>query len=413
MAEIEQQLRTAMHAAVDGAETAPETLIREVMRRHRRHSVRAVVAAILTALAVAAPVATALEGGFADSGPPSKHVTPPPNHSRMTGLPAPVGTSFRFIVTTPHGAGWYSTATRRIEAIRGLPSVQGGYRFSRADGGWFLTSNQDSSPCAENACAGGSGAQYFIADGAHVATRIGKAWSVGVANQSGAVWLVNYPHVRSGFNVSPSVQLVSTSGTPLSRRYRMPPELLVDRAVGSYLLLGDSPWVHFELWDPRTGHVIQRFTHVLAAGPEQVAWDRGCTHCSVLVTNIATGHTTTVRSEYPAPNTGGMLQEPGNFGATFSDDGQLLAVQDSGGLLVVINTFTGAVTRIPGSALSSADWQNIYWQGAGHRLVITGGSQQPQGPQQIAYWQPGDARLYVTNITSAAELPEIQTGSAG
>ena len=58
MADIEQQLRSAMHAAVDGEEAAAGELIRLVRRRHRRHTAwvgsvaAAVIAASVTALFV-------------------------------------------------------------------------------------------------------------------------------------------------------------------------------------------------------------------------------------------------------------------------------------------------------------------------------------------------------------------------
>jgi hypothetical protein len=414
IAEIEQLLRIAMHAAVDGAETSPDELIRQVIRRRRRHTLRSAAAAILAALGLAAPAVVAVQAGLIGS---SNHGTRPVGHlpTRMTGLRMPSGTSFQFIVTTPRGAGWYSTATRKITPITGLPSVVGGYRFWRADGGWFLESNRDNSPCPQNQCAGPPIAFYLVADGSHAATLIGRSFWVASANQASAVWLVTYPHVRSGFNVRPSVQLMSSSGAPLSPRYRITANHWLVRAVGSYLLIGNSPSVQFQLWDPRTGRVVRRFTNVLAAGPNQVAWDRGCAGCrSVLVTNISTGSTTS--APFPLPETNSRsFQQVGNLNAGISDDGKYVALQQvAGGRLAVVNTATGVITRIPGTALSAADWQNFYWQDGGHRLVITAGLQNTLGPQQIAYWQPDDpTHLYVTTITNAAEQQEIVTGAVG
>jgi hypothetical protein len=62
MADIEQQLRSAMHAAVDGEEAAAGELIRLVRRRHRRHTAWVGSVAVLAVLAVVISAAITLHG---------------------------------------------------------------------------------------------------------------------------------------------------------------------------------------------------------------------------------------------------------------------------------------------------------------------------------------------------------------
>jgi YVTN family beta-propeller protein len=62
MTDIEQRLRSAMHAAVDGEDLAPEQLIRRVVRRSRRHKVQRASGVMLAVLALAIPIALAVPG---------------------------------------------------------------------------------------------------------------------------------------------------------------------------------------------------------------------------------------------------------------------------------------------------------------------------------------------------------------
>ena len=79
----------------------------------------------------------------------------------------------------------------------------------------------------------------------------------------------------------------------------------------------------------------------------------------------------------------------------------------------VFDTASWTLTAIPGTALSSADWQNFGWQAGTHRLVIAAGPNTRPGPAQLAYWQPGDTRLRIATIQNLAEISNLQTGNIG
>jgi hypothetical protein len=402
-------LRAAMHAAVDGEQASADELIRLVMRRHRRHRRHVALAGVaaLIALAVAVPVAIAVHDALLGSGPgPSlEHPTPRPHRlpAKMTGLPVPTAPKLQLLVPTYMQAGWYSTAARRTEAIGGLrpgPGAQS-YGFGRLDGGWWAMAERS---CSTTACAPGPQSFYFIADGSLTATLIGKGYAGDGANpasRTGAVWLVTYPAGAK----SVRAQLVSTTGRPLGPRYTLPAGYLLRRGVGSYLLLFQATNNNrFLLWDPRTGRVVRRFGSVIAAGPEQIAWTAGCRGCRVRVLNVPTGNTVTT----PIP--GG---QPANLTTAISDDGTLLAVQPPGGNISVVNTSSGALTIIPGTATGNATWQNFGWLNGSHQLIVTAGPNNQPGPAQVASWQPGDTRLRIATIHNRSEITRLQKGTIG
>jgi hypothetical protein len=408
-------LRAAMHAAVDSEQASADEMIRQVMRRHRRHRRRLALAGVaaLIALAVAVPVAIAVHGALPGSGPrpPLQHPTPRPHRlpTKMTGLPMPAGTNFQLLISAGDGAAWYSTATRRADRIGGLPRSQGGYQFSLVYGGWIaLPNNQTwSSSCPPHgidACAGRPSQFFFIADGSRTATRIGAGfWADGVVASSrpGAVWLATYPRATAKLIGSGYAQLVSTTGRPLGPRYRLPANYLLGSGVGSYLLLVNNKQQNqFILWDPGTGRVLRHFGNVIATGPEQIAWSRGCRGCRVQILNVSTGTTVTL----PIPG-----RNPASLNATFSDDGRLLAVQAPGREIEVYDTGSRTLTAIPGTAVNSGDWQNFAWHAVGHRLVIAAGA----GTAQLAYWQPGDTALRVATVRNFREYAVLQTGQFG
>jgi hypothetical protein len=410
MADIEGQLRTAMYAAVDGVEASPDHLVRVVMQRHRRATVRRTVVAVLAVFAITVPGGIALHRAITRSGSsPVTPLTAPPAKvaARMSGLPVPADMNFEFLVATLNGAGWYSTATQQTEPIAGLPAVPGGYQYGRLYGGWVAKPVTYNSPCPVNQCAGPPATYYFIADGSMTATRIGEGYAQDGADpgsRAGTVWLVTYPRSSASLSGSSFAQLVSTAGQPLGPRYRLPANYLMGRGVGSYLLLDldANDETHFELWDPATARVRGHFDNVVAQGPEQVVWSKGCQSCRLEITNVTTGKTVTTR----IPGA-----QPAKLSAVLSDDGRLLAVQRPGREIDVVNTESGAVTRIAGTALSAADFEYFDWQNTGHRLIITAGPNSAPGPDQIAYWQPGENRLHVTTVHNLTELPAIETGA--
>src|SRR5262245_4341318 len=384
-----------MHAAVDREEAAAGELIRLVRRRHRRHTARVGVT-VLAALAVAIPAAITLHGqGRADHPSQPRHLAP-----KLSGLPMPSGTDFRFLISDSSGAAWYSTATRGTEHIGGLPPSQGGYTFQRLYGGWSAVSTvTSSSPCPAFVCAGRPGRFYFIADGSLTATRIGAGYlrdGVVPSNRPGAVWLATYPRATAKLTGSSTAQLVSTTGRPLSPRYRLPADYLLGRGIGSYLgLVNNEDHNLSVLWDPATGRVLRHFHNVIAAGPEQIAWSSGCRSCRVQILSVATGKTVTT------PIAGGA---PWSLNATFTDDGRLLAVQLPNRELAVFDTDSRTLTPIPGTALSGAEWLQFSWQHGGYRLVVIAGPENRLRPLQLAYWQPGDARLKVDTVRNLDEI---------
>jgi len=398
MTDFEHRLRTAMHAAVDAQEASPGELIRQVRRRHRRHTALVVTAVLAAILAV--PAAIAAYGAIVRSSPPpvTHKITPKPGPlpSKLSGRPMPAGTQLQFLDVS----GAWATAGHAITLIAGLPAP--GMRpdvFVRVEGGW-VASSPVSPACQAAGCAGPPKEFYFFADGATRATPVGAGYQVAGASHPGAVWLMAYP--RPGDDIagtSASAQLISTAGRPLSPRYRLPAGYLIDRGVGEYLLLSGHDGASV-LWNPRNGPAIRQFADVIGAGPSQVVWTQGCARCRLQILNLATGDTVTTRI-------------PGSQVATprpvLSDDGKLMAVRLAGGPVGVLDTGTGALTVIPGTALSNAAWLKIGWLGETHRLVIIAGLKANSGFVQFGDWQPGETRLTLAppSNLSATELPNV------
>jgi hypothetical protein len=44
-------------------------------------------------------------------------------------------------------------------------------------------------------------------------------------------------------------------------------------------------------------------------------------------------------------------------------------------------------------------------------VTITAGPNATAGPDQIAYWPPGDTKLHVETIRNVHELPAVETGA--
>lgn len=410
MTDIEQRLRSAMHEAIDGEESAPEELIALVKRRHRRHRTQLAGAAVL-ALAIVVPTVIALTGKITGSGAGSltnAAASGTKLSSVLSGVPMPPGKNFEVLNTTGYGASWYSTATHATKAIKGLPAVSGGYQFNRVNGGWVASPLNYNSPCNTSVCAGPPTTFYFIAEGSPTATRIGAGYAqdgIGSGTRTGTLWLVTYPGTTSRWYSSARAQLVSTTGRPLGPRYRLPADSLMEGAVGSNLLLDHDNYnyVKSELWDPHTRRVLRYFENVIARSSRLIIWSRGCPRCQLQITNVSTGKTLT--TQIPGGH-------PDSLNATLSDDGRLLAVQLPSGEVAVLNTVTLSLTRIPGTALTKADFEYFGWQNGGHRLLVFAGPNIGPGADQLAYWQPGDTHLYVETIRNPSDMEMLQTGSA-
>jgi hypothetical protein len=404
-------------------EEMPLHLVRLVMRRQRRHRALVAGAAVMVALTVAVSSAIAWYDSRA-WGPVSStgsHRTAPPQRlqTKLTGLPWPAGTDLQLLLATPNGtvASLFSTATRQTAPIAGLPPVPTGYIFFRVQGGWTAEGFRGDPACPP----GCNEPQYFIADGSATATSIGTGFLTKPSDRIGAVWLQSFPPgTRNGYTTPPTAQLVSTAGSPEGPLYRLPAGYLIDRAVGSYLLLEPytaktpTPPYVYELWDPLTGKVIHRLDNVAAAAPEEIAWRPNCRGCHLRILNVSTGKTVTT----PIP--GG--QPLGLFG-TFTDDGKLLAVTLHSGAIGVFNTQSRTLTVVPGTtllarAVPGRTVMTFGWLDGSQRLVITAAPDRcpnnsepiPQAgptarclfnnslPTQVAYWQPGATRLRLATI---------------
>jgi hypothetical protein len=409
MTDIESMLRSAMHSAVDAEEASHSALVGQVRRRHRHHNLAVTSAAVLAVLAAVIPAAIAADHLTNSSPPLGHHVErPTPLPSQMRGLPMPTGTSFQLVITTADGAAWYSTATHKATPITGLPRSPGGYEFGRNRGGWALwPSSQKGYACSSSRCAGPPTDTYFLADGSTEATLIGSGNGVADSSATGSLWLVSYPHPTNDTErEAERAHLVSWTGRPLGPTYVLPTGYQVWRGVGSYLLLSPASGADDdELWDPRSRHVVRRFVEGIDAGPEQVVWSQGCASCRLEVLNVLTGKN--VQTTIPA-------NPPGGLNETLSDDGSLLAVQLSASQgLAVLNTGSGELTTIPGTALSSAEWLNFSWRESGHQLVISDGPNAQPGPMQIASWEPGATRLRTALVRNSSEITAFETGTVG
>jgi len=313
----------------------------------------------------------------------------------------PAGTNFQALVLVGNGNGkaaWYSTGSQRTKTVAGLPNEP--YDFSRVPGGWSAGLLLAGWTCPPHCWNG----QYFIADGSTRAMKIGVGLRVSAADHPGAVWLLSYARTITDMaGASAYVQLFSTTGSALGPRYRLPAGYQLDRGVGRYLLLNpinSSPYVSV-LWDPRSNRVVGRFADVIAAGPGQIAWSPDCRGCRVRLLNVLTGTSVTT------PIAGG---QPNGLTGSFTDDGALLAVRMIDQQLAVYDTSSAELTVIPGTALNNNYWQDFSWLNGSHTLVVAAGPGRGDatGPDQIAYWQPGDSRLRIATATDQREIGVFQ-----
>jgi hypothetical protein len=420
MADIEQQLRAAMRAAVDAEEPSPRALIAAVRRRSRRRSMLHACVAVLVAVAVAIPTLIVVHRVVAGPAPATQSHLP----TSLRGLPLPAGTDLQFLVsaapsltTVDEGApalqgqarpqaGWYSTTSRTTTPITGLSSLASGdfVAFGRAQGGtWASAGCIRFCPDTD---------YYFIADGSDTATRIGAGepdFGVVASGKSGAVWLVSYPPGPVNFSKEAgTARLVSTSGQPLGPQYHLPTGWELTAAVGRYLLLRDfnvkntvKAAFSYLLWDPSARRVVRTIENAMAASHDWIAWTRGCRGCNVQILNVATGKS--VATGLPAGP-----QPPWGLNGTFSDNGQLLAYRTPTGAVDVYGVRTGLLMVIP--AVGASEWLLVGWLNGGPTLMIAAGSAsgrnrlRPRPPAQFAIWRPGDTALRVATVKSQADV---------
>jgi len=170
---------------------------------------------------------------------------------------------------------------------------------------------------------------------------------------AGGVWL--HPVVTVASHVDPLIIATVVPPVQASCGY------LINSGVGGYLLLSGIDGANV-LWNPRTGQTIRRFADVIAAGPEQIVWNQGCGTCRVQILNVTTGGRLTT----PFPG-----NRPAALRASLSADGTLLAALLKGGALGVLDTATGTLTVIPGTAIRSPVNLTFAWLGQSYRLMVT------------------------------------------
>jgi hypothetical protein len=298
---------------------------------------------------------------------------------------------------------WFWPATGRAQAIRGLPDDRFGYLFTRVDGGWAIQPD----PIGPPGCGGCAGMPpvpvYYLADRASTVTMVGSANQVAPAATSGALWLIDFHPNTGRSNALGITQEFSGSGRPIGPAIRLPRGYVISQATGRGLLLAPltigGEGTSDELWDAATGRVIRRFSDVLAASPDEIAYTPRCgTTCVVRLYEVTSGRDL------------GIVVGPGRSVASgaFSPDGQFLALQvssddDGGGLamrLEVASTASGQLTSVPGTFVSSDALDGFGWPGPGDDLVaeLTFATR-----VQIAFWDAARSRLSVAVVAPDQE----------
>jgi hypothetical protein len=334
-------------------------------------------------------------------GVTAKSVRGPKEPTRFSGTVTGSGSGWgsgQLLLTGPR-PGWLSIATDTFRPITGLPQWQAGYGFTRMPGGWAV--QQYSPPQADCRKCDAPPAVYFVADGgsrrsAHAAP-VGAAYAAAAAANASDLWLTAYlPEADIGAS-SGTAQEVTQAGQGVGAPLQLPTGYVIDRAVrGGFLLAPYAPPanpVSDELWDPRTGQVIGTFANVIAASPEQIAWNPCPGRCPLKILTFPGKKTLSVRTALTIPLAPRTWADSGTFSAT----GNLLALQVSTAVqrdgsaaatrLEVIDTATGQVTSLPGTTLSSQIGVSFGWQPGTESLVAA--IAQPSGFAQLAVWQPG------------------------
>jgi len=362
------------------------------------------------------PRARHVSGAQATTRPPSAQPSPAPAVTAgltqgarplrpepvgLAGVPVALGSGVQLLLTGAQ-PGWFSPATGRFKPIWGLPESGPGYGFTRVAGGWAAQGYSLPTPSCQT-CAGQPSPVYFIADGRARATRVGVASEAAADGRGGALWLTTY---RPGADITVTsgiAQEVSLAGQPIGPRVHLPAGYVIDRAVGGALLL--APYsqgpgvVTDELWDPGSGRIIREFANVIAASPEQIAWNPCGAQCPVYVLRLSTGTSMSI------PLASGTWA----VGGTFSSDGRLLAVQVSAAVmpdgyaaanrLEVIDIASQRLTAVPGTTISSRVGLSFGWQPGRDRLLAA--VEEASAVVDVASWQPGDSYLSI----QAARIP--------
>jgi hypothetical protein len=330
--------------------------------------------------------------------------------SGISGPTLPWDAGLRLPVTGAQPA-WLWPATGRAERIGGLARNASGYQFIRAAGGWAVQASSGVRAGCGN-CAGPPVPVYFLADSARAVTQVGLANQVAPGAAAGELWLTSYPAGANPGTAAGTAREVSVTGAPLGPQLRLPAGYVISQATDHGLLLAPAAQgpgaMTYQLWNPATAQAGRRFTGVVAAGANEIAWAPGCDPaCRVQVLDLGTGRQTTVTLPGVSSAASGA----------FSPDGSLLALEVSfynggdGGQLAtqldVASAASGRVTVVPGTWVSSDALAGFGWPAAGDTLIA---ELSFTTKVQVASWQPGTARLAVAAIRPGPDTASLIVG---
>ena len=327
----------------------------------------------------------------------------------------PWGDTLRLPVTGRQPA-WYSPATGRFDSIGGLPADSAGYQFTRVDGGWAVQANSGGK-IACGGCGGFAMPVWFLADGAHSATRVGLTNLVAPATSAGALWLTSYP---PGANTTDSAagraREVGPTGALLRPPVTLPAGYVIEQGTDRGLLLapanpaaGTGTGTGADrLWNPGSPHASRTFGQVIAANATEIASAPPCAStCSVQVLDLATGKDTVVRLPAASTAANGAFSPSGGYLAfqviseNVGDDGSLAMQLD------VASVASGRLTEVPRTSVSSDALFSFGWP-ANSDSLVTEFTFMPT--IQLASWQLGSSRLAVSVLKPGPTQASLVVG---
>ncbi len=308
---------------------------------------------------------------------------------------------------------WLWPATGRLEPIGGLPAATSAYVFTRVQGGWAVQPTAATGAgCA--GCAARPLPVYFLADRARSVTAVGVADQVVTAAEPGELWLTSFPPGADPARAAGFAQEVSVGGAPLGAPVRLPVGYLIDAATERGLLLvravqaGPAPI--YDLWNPALGTVSRRFSGVIAASADQIAWTSGCAARRLVhVLDLATGRRTEIA----------LSQASSAARGAFSPDGRLLALElsfgnggDGGAVATQLEVATvpgGRLRVVPGTWASSDALTGFGWPTDDDSLVA---ELSFLTKVQVASWRPGARRLAVAVVPPGQDPSALVVGQS-
>jgi hypothetical protein len=331
----------------------------------------------------------------------------PPGPNGIIGGTTSWESSLRLPVSGAQPA-WFWPATGRSVTIGGLPADSSGYQFTRVGGGWAVQANGIS--CGGGDCATPPSPVWFLGNDAKSVVPVGETDLVAPASNANALWLTSYFPIGNNVTTNGVAREVSTTGRQIGATVTVPRGYLIDQGTDQGLLLisaGGQPGQSvYTLWNPASGKAVRTFDGVIAASATDVAWTSGCapTACHVQMLDLASGRQTSVA----------LPSGSSAAGASFSPNGQLLALQLSYGLdgalamrLDVATVATGRLAEVPRTSVSSDALFAFGWPGDGNSLVAEFTF---MPTVQLASWKPGASKLAVSVLKPGSPLASLIVG---